>query len=57
MAAFMSLIAMICAIGLERCDNNAFNTINMMSTYALVAFILHILGAAFSLAFLAEEER
>lgn len=53
----MSFLAMLFAFGLEKCDNDAFSTINMMSTYALIAFFLHALGATLSLFFLAEEER
>lgn len=53
----MSFIAMLCAIGLEKCDNEAFSTINMMSIYSAIAFMLHLVGAIVSLGFLAEEER
>lgn len=53
----MSFLAMMFAFGLEKCDNDAFSTINMMSKYALLAFLLHALGATISLVFLAEEER
>lgn len=53
----MSFFAMVFAIGLEKCENDAFSTISMMSVYAAIAFILHLIGAGTSLAFLAEEER
>lgn len=53
----MSLIAMLVALNLEKCENDAFATINMMNMYALIAFIVHLIGALFSLVFLAKEER